>query len=296
MAEQLTEELAEKAWSLFQDIERDGGMAAVLVSGSLAKRIAETEAARAARIATRKDALTGVSEFPNIAEDPAKVDSPDIEGAVKQADARAAQATGAINDLPGHGKGSLMAALVKAAGEDASAPAIGTALKGEPIQIESLPQHRLAEDFEALRNASDTELANTGKRPQIFLANIGKIAEFTARASFAKNVFEAGGLETLSGDGGEDAQGIAKAFKDSGAASAVICSTDDLYAAHAETLAKALVEAGAKAVYLAGKGGDHEAAWRAAGVNDFIFLGCDVVTILRDAHERLGVKQVGVGQ
>lgn len=290
MAEQLTEELAEKAWGLFQDIERDGGMAAVLVSGSLAKRIAETEAARAARIATRKDALTGVSEFPNIAEDPVKVDTPDIDGAVKRADAGAAKAVGAISDLPGHGKGTLMATLVKAASEDASAPTIGAALKGEPMQIESLPQHRLAEDFEALRDASDAHLASTGARPKIFLANIGKIAEFTARASFAKNVFEAGGLETVSGTGGDDADEIGQQFKKSGAASAVICSTDDLYGAHAETLAKALVNAGAKAVYLAGKGGDHETAWHAAGVNEFIFIGCDILAVLQDAHARLGVE------
>lgn len=291
MAEQLTEDLAEKAWGVFQGIEKSGGMAAVLVDGSLAKQITETEMARAAHIATRKDALTGVSEFPNIAEDPVKTDAPDIEGAVTRADARAAEATGTISGLPGHGKGTLMAALVAAAGEDCSAPAMSAALKGEPMQIDSLPQHRLAEDFEALRDASDAHLAKSGTRPQMFLANIGKIAEFTARASFAKNAFEAGGLEPVSGTGGESVEDIAAEFKKSGTASAVICSTDDLYAAHAEALAKALVKAGAKAVYLAGKGGDHDAAWRASGVNDFIFMGCDVLAVLRDAHSRLGVAK-----
>jgi hypothetical protein len=44
-------------------------------------------------------------------------------------------------------------------------------------------------------------LAKTGARPKIFLANLGTIAEFTARASVAKTFFEAGGIEARSNDG-----------------------------------------------------------------------------------------------
>ena len=40
-------------------------------------------------------------------------------------------------------------------------------------------------------------LAKTGARPKIFLANLGTLAEFTARATFAKNFFEAGGIEAV---------------------------------------------------------------------------------------------------
>ena len=44
-------------------------------------------------------------------------------------------------------------------------------------------------------------LAKTGARPKIFLANLGTLAEFTARATFAKNFFEAGGIEAVANDG-----------------------------------------------------------------------------------------------
>lgn len=290
MTEQLTEQLAEKAWALFQEIERNGGMAASLVDGSLAGQISETELARAGRIATRKDALTGVSEFPNISENPVATDTPDLAAIVARADETAAAADGAVSDLPDHGKGTLMAALVQAASENTSAPTMGAALKGAPMDITPLPQHRLAEDFEALRDAADARLAASGTRPSIFLANIGKIAEFTARASFAKNVFEAGGLETISGPGGTDVASIADAYAKSGAKAAVICATDELYAEHVEALAEALAKVGAEAVYLAGRGDAHEAAWRASGVNEFIYMGCDVLAVLRDAHARLGVS------
>lgn len=289
MTEHLTEEMATKAWSIFQSIEGAGGMAAVLVDGSLASQIAETEVSRAARIATRKDPLTGVSEFPNIAEDAVATDAQDIASIVTRADEAAAKTSGSIAGLPDHGAGTLMAALVSAASEDASAPTMGAALKGSPMEITPLPQNRLVDDFEALRDASDAHLAKTGDRPKVFLANVGKVAEFTARASFAKNVFEAGGLETIAGTGGTQVSDITAAFKDSGATGAVICSTDDLYGEHAAVLATALSDAGAKAVYVAGRGGDHEATWRNSGVQDFVYMGCNVLTVLREAHSQMGV-------
>lgn len=67
--ERRTRDLAEAAWRTFQEIERRGGMRAVLGSSFLEDRIAETNAARAAAIATRKRPITGVSEFPNLHED-----------------------------------------------------------------------------------------------------------------------------------------------------------------------------------------------------------------------------------
>ncbi|MCF2529778.1 methylmalonyl-CoA mutase subunit beta [Yinghuangia soli] len=68
--EKLTDELAHSAWAFFQDIERAGGIAAALDSGLVADRIAEVRAAREKALATRTDPLTGVSEFPNLTEEP----------------------------------------------------------------------------------------------------------------------------------------------------------------------------------------------------------------------------------
>ena len=66
--EQLTNELAERAWALFQEYDSAGGFSAVLTSGALATQIDEVVHKRQADVATRKVALTGVSEFPNIEE------------------------------------------------------------------------------------------------------------------------------------------------------------------------------------------------------------------------------------
>jgi methylmalonyl-CoA mutase len=138
-----------------------------------------------------------------------------------------------------------------------------------------------------LRDASDAMLARTGARPKIFLANLGKLSDFTARAAFAKNFFEAGGIEAVSSDGFASNEAMVAAFKASGAKLACLCSSDKVYAAQAVEAAKALKFAGAKHIYLAGRPGEQEPALKAVGVKVFVHLGCDVLATLRDAHDTL---------
>jgi len=152
-----------------------------------------------------------------------------------------------------------------------------------------LPRIRLAEPFEQLRDASDRALAATGARPKVFLANLGKLADFTARTLFARNFFEAGGIEAITNDGFASRDAMAAAFKASGATLACLCSSDKVYAAQAAGAAKALTAAGATHIYLAGRPGELEGALKAAGVQDFVYVGCDVVATLRAAHGILGL-------
>ncbi len=144
---------------------------------------------------------------------------------------------------------------------------------------------RLAEPFEMLRDRSDAMLRKSGKRPRVFLANLGTAADFTARATFAKSFFEAGGIEAIDSEGFADAGALAAAWKASGAGIVCLCSQDKVYLQHAEAAAKALQGAGARHIYLAGRPGEQEAAWRAAGVTGFIFAGGDALAILRKAYE-----------
>lgn len=68
--ENLTDQLAAKAWTAFQAIEAAGGMVAALESGLVAELIAKTTAERTKRLATRKQPITGVSMFPMKDEQP----------------------------------------------------------------------------------------------------------------------------------------------------------------------------------------------------------------------------------
>ncbi len=279
MFEKLTDEMADKAWAFFQELERQGGMTKALMAGFVSAKIAGVQAERAKNLARRKDPITGVSEFPNVHEAPVKTP---VAGPKK-----AAPPAGKTLTFPAPGGGKLMEAFVASAAEPVSSYV--AALKGGTgASITPFPDLRLAQDFERLRDAADAFKESYGQRPKVFLADIGTIAEFTARATFAKNFYEAGGFEAVAGAGGYDAADIAKDFKTSGASFAVICSTDAVYAEHAANLAKALKDTGAVTVHLAGRGGDLEAALKAAGVDDFIFMGCDVLGVLNALHTRAG--------
>jgi methylmalonyl-CoA mutase len=219
--ESLTDQLAQAAWDWFTEIERAGGLVAALDSGLVRERIAAAWDARAKRLATRADAITGVSEFPNLTE-----------------------------KLP------------------AREPLAWSPPSG------GLPRVRAAQEFEELRDRADA----AAERPAVYLATIGPIARHTARASFAGNLFQAGGLATPSGDG---VAGLAEA----GTTVACICGTDKDYAAEAAGLAEELRNAGATSVWLAGK---PELA--IDGVDGYVFAGCDALAALRTAHEQLGVR------
>src|SRR5262249_62316660 len=112
-----------------------------------------------------------------------------------------------------------------------------------PPIFEPLPCIRLAEPFEELHDASDRMLARTGTQPKIFLANLGRPAEFSARAAFAKNFFAAGGIETTSSDGFAGVGDMIEGFKASGAKLACLCSSDEVYAREAADGAAALTSA-----------------------------------------------------
>jgi methylmalonyl-CoA mutase len=148
------------------------------------------------------------------------------------------------------------------------------------VSAEALPRIRLAEPFEALRDRSDQILAKAGARPKVFLATLGTLAEFTPRASFARNFFEAGGIEAI---GGEGTPGNGSA-----AALACLCGPDAVYDKEAPAAATALKAAGVRTIYIAGWPGERETALRAAGVQSFIYEGCDAVSTLKTAYDSLG--------
>jgi methylmalonyl-CoA mutase len=236
LVERLTEELAGKAWSLLQEVERRGGMTAVLRDGWPQAMVAASRERLEREVATRRAPVTGVSEFSNPAE-----------------------------ELP---------------------PAAVTAGPLASGIVHTIPSYRLAEPFERVRARGDGALAKTGKRPGVFLATLGSRSQFASREGFARSLFEAGGFATTA-SGEVVASRLAEALAASGARQAAICSSDAVYAEQAEAAARALREAGARGIYLMGRPTDvQQTTWSAAGVDEFVFAGCDVLAVLDRAHER----------
>jgi methylmalonyl-CoA mutase len=138
---------------------------------------------------------------------------------------------------------------------------------------------RLAEPFEALRDKSDRMLAATGARPKVFLATLGTPEEFTARANFAQNFFEAGGIEALGGAISE--------YQAARAGIACLCASAKVPEPELASAAAALKRNGARHIYFARWPAAREDILRAAGVQTFIDEGCDALATLNEAYDIL---------
>lgn len=273
--EALTQALCEQAWTELQGLERQAGnglpgIVAALAGGTLQADLAKQRDVRAKAIARRREPITGTSEFPNLRE--AAVSVLDVAPAVR------AKPKFPLAKASEQDQGDLIDQLAKGAARDValSAPEDG-------LRTQTLPSHRLAEPFEALRDRADA----AAERPVVFLATLGPIADFAARAGFARNLFEAGGLSAPSGegfakDGVTDTAALVAAFKTSGARLACLCGSDAAYAAEGGAAAQALTAAGAT-VWLAGRPGELEVELSKAGIGEFIFTGCDSVAVLGKA-------------
>lgn len=158
-------------------------------------------------------------------------------------------------------------------------------LTGTPTSATPFALRRIAEPFETLRTAAE----GTQPQPSVFLANIGTGAQYTARATFAANLFGTAGVVAVGDTGYASAADAAAAYRASGAPVAVICGTDASYADVAAEYATALKDAGATRVYLAGRPGEHRAAFEAAGVDEFVSMGVDVLDVMTRLLAQLGV-------
>ncbi|MCR9176785.1 MAG: methylmalonyl-CoA mutase subunit beta [Alphaproteobacteria bacterium] len=268
--ERLTQDLAQIAWEKFQEIEHAGGLAQALISGKVVEDCAAAWSTKERQIAKRRIELTGINTFPKVDEVPADVVQPDLAALAETARTGIGARVSILPDAD-------FQTRVVAAFDGASVADLTP--KGAGFSIQPLAAHRLGEAFEALRDACDA--ATT--RPTATLIEIGRPADFTARATFARNYLGAGGI------GVEDLE--IGAADDLGAVTglAVICSSDNLYDDQAEAVARALKTGGATRVVLAGRPGEREQALRDAGVDGFIFAGDDTLATLRGMLTEMGV-------
>ena len=143
-----------------------------------------------------------------------------------------------------------------------------------------LVPHRLSAPYEDLRDSADHYTERTGHTPTVFLASMGTIADHTARTTWVKNQLAVAGIATLVCDGYNSPEDAAAALRASGQQTVCVCSSDNLYAQIGSATVKALIDAGARYIMLAGRPGEVEAELRAAGVDQFIFTGQNAVEVL----------------
>jgi methylmalonyl-CoA mutase len=249
--EALTRELCEAAWSLFQEIEKAGGIFAALEQSLIQRKVAATRAAREANIARRKDVLTGATEFPNLHEAGVAV----------------------IETKP-----VVLAPYGDAKHKFDALPPMRLAAPFEVLRDHS---DRILKDS---GQRPKVFLANLGT-PADFTARATFAKSFFETGGIEAIDFlpQAPSSPPPMGEA-KDLAALTMAFKASGAGLVCLCSSDKVYAERAEAAAQALQAAGAGHIYLAGRAGEREAALRAAGVSDFVHAGGDALAMLGDAY------------
>ncbi len=289
--EALTDGLAAAAWQLFREVEGKGGLATALESGFVQNELYGKASERERAVACSEDKITGVSVFPNLAENAAfagQALEPDGEGRHPFA--------GKLPGLPPPARGERFAALVAAARAGLSLRELRLASR-RVASFAAAPvpaAKRDAEPFEALRQRADTALDMIGSRPPIFLALLGQAGDYRTRAGWVQSFFAAGGIEAIVPEQGfETIETLAAAFKESPAPAACLCSSNGVYASLAGA-ASALKKAGAVAVYLAGPASVLKtlAPQDAIAIDRLIHEGCNALAILKEAQAVLRVDEI----
>lgn len=154
----------------------------------------------------------------------------------------------------------------------------------EAPKLGGIPFVRDSEVFEALRDRA----AAAERRPTVLLACLGTRRDFGGREGFTSNLYHVGGIDTVIAEG-TDPQVFVDALREAGTSIAVLCSSAKVYAEHGLAVAKALKEAGAVEVRVAGQFkelGADEAAIKEV-VDDNVFDGMNVVELLTTTLDKL---------
>jgi methylmalonyl-CoA mutase len=301
LIESLTADLASRAWALFQEVERQGGMEAALRTGFPQKTVAATAGEKLKAVTRRKDSIIGVNQYANPREKPLAANRADTIAFRKRRIGQIASYRTSLDESDHHfvlGKLSLVVGMEV---EDLFSACLDAASAGatlgeitRAIRISDTPAAaitpvcltRAAIPFEKLRKAMDRK----GAALPVFLCNMGPPRDHKARADFASGFFAAGGYDVISPHGFESTQKAVDAFAESNAKIAVICSTDEKYPTLVPPLVAALKTNRPDAiVVLAGFPPDQIEAHKAAGIDEFIHIRADAVELLTRFHNKLGV-------
>lgn len=301
--ESATAELATRAWTMFQEVEKLGGMEAALRAGVPQKAVGETALKKILAVTSRRDSIVGVNQYANPKEQPLEVPAADPKAFHKRRVQQVASHRTSLDDtdnqvvldrlaeLIGPKNADFFDACVEAVSAGATLGEITRAIriKDSPCEpVTSVCLTRAAMSFEQLRAAMNRRAGGPAK---VFLCNMGSLKEHKARADFARGFFSVGGYDVISPAGFKTPEDAVTALLKSHADVAVICSTDENY----PVLVPALIEEiraqkRGTLIVLAGYPAEQIEAHKKSGVDEFIHVRADAHEVLSKTHERLGIR------
>ncbi|MBT1700635.1 methylmalonyl-CoA mutase [Fulvivirgaceae bacterium PWU4] len=193
--ESLTQQLAEKAWALIEEVEKLGGMTKAIESGVPKMRIEQAAAAKQARIDSARDVIVGVNkyrteekpDFEILEVDNTAVRNEQIERLNRLRAERNAtdveQALQALEHAAASGTGNLLALAVDAARKRATLGEISSAMekafgryKASVRSISGVYSGEMKNEkaFDDVRALADRFATLDGRRPRILVAKMGQ--------------------------------------------------------------------------------------------------------------------------
>ncbi len=249
--ENLTAQLAEKSWTIFQEIEAAGGIVECLQSGWVQDRVAAVAEARKNRLATRRDVLVGTNKYPNSQEPSRQPRRPDHELLKKQRtedltclrkERRPAAQGSVVELLKGiteAGEEQRLHLLKDAATEGVTLGEMVGALRPAPGPESTIVPIVLARDAEPFENLRQKVSGLAGQN-QVFALCMGDVAGYMPRLDFVRDFFQAGGFAVLETGFFDNTESAVQAVEQSGAATVVLVGLDTTYSELAGQTARKL--------------------------------------------------------
>ncbi|MDN5291086.1 MAG: methylmalonyl-CoA mutase, partial [Anaerophaga sp.] len=153
----------------------------------------------------------------------------------------------------------------------------------EGTEIEPIPLYRGAEEFEALRLATE----KAAKRPKVFMLTYGNLAMRLARSQFSGNFFGCAGYEIIDNLGFDTVEEGVEAARKAKADIVVLCSSDDEYAEAAPAAFKAL---NGEAVFVVAGAPACADDLKAQGIEHFINIRSNLLETLQEFNKMLNIQ------
>jgi methylmalonyl-CoA mutase len=149
--------------------------------------------------------------------------------------------------------------------------------------FKKIESSRLASDFETLRMQTE----KSGKTPTVFMLTIGKLAWRQARAQFSSNFLACAGYQIIDNLGFDTVEEGVDAALEAKADIVVLCSSDEEYATYAIPAFQYL---NGRALYIVAGAPECMEELKAAGIENFVHVRCDVLETLKGYNAKLGIK------
>jgi len=193
--ESLTNEIAEKAWKLIEEVEELGGMTKAIESGIPKLRIEEAAARKQARIDSSQDIIVGVNKYRLEKEDPLQILDVDNQMVRKQQleqldrikasrnNEKVALSLHKLTLCAENGEGNLLELAIEAARNRATLGEISAALetvfgryKAQIKSFSGVYSKEIKDDksFEKAKQLADKFSKKEGRRPRIMIAKMGQ--------------------------------------------------------------------------------------------------------------------------